>query len=272
MSRDAQETGYYDRTYELARDELYALIRREAFGEEIGQFSWLTADEYRRFFAWVGIDESSSVVEIASGSGGPALFMAQETGCRATGADIHQAGVDAANARAHELGLSARVRFVCADARERLPFEDETFDALTCIDSFNHMYERDGVLAEWHRVLAPGARLLFTDPITVTGPLRREEMITRSGSMGEFVFTPPGVVEKLLDEAGFVEVRVEDCTQNMDEVAARWHAVRERYRAELDEHEGPDANASFQHFLRVVSTLAHERRLSRPAYVAHRSG
>jgi hypothetical protein len=33
--------------------ELYAQIRREAFGEDIGQNSWLTADELDRFLEWL---------------------------------------------------------------------------------------------------------------------------------------------------------------------------------------------------------------------------
>ena len=70
---DEQETGYYDRTYERAADELYATIRREAFGEELGPFSWLTADEYRHLFTLLGIDASSEVLEVAGGSGGPAV-------------------------------------------------------------------------------------------------------------------------------------------------------------------------------------------------------
>lgn len=267
-SHETQDTTHYDRTYEHAADELYATIRREAFGEEIGQFSWLTADEYRRFFALLRIDTSSEVLEVASGSGGPAIFMAQETGCRVTGLDIHQTGVDAANTRAKELGLAGRARFVCSDAREPLPFADASFDALTCIDSFNHLYERERVLGEWHRVLRPGARMLFTDPIIVTGMIRREEMIVRSGSMGEFVFTAPGVDDQFVRDAGFVDVRVEDVTENMSSVASRRRAARARHRDDLDRIEGSEENASFQHFLDVVATLARERRLSRLAYVA----
>ena len=269
MPRDRDhDTAYYDRTYEAAADELYARIRLEAFGEEIGQFSWLTADEYQRFFALLGIDPSSHVLEVASGSGGPALFMAQETGCRVTGLDIHEAGVDAANAKARDLGLADRASFVCADAQQRLPFDDGLFDALTCIDSFNHLYDREHVLGEWHRVLCPGARLLLTDPITVTGMLRREEMISRSGSMGEFVFTPPGVDEQLLRNAGFVDIRVEDVTESMDRVASRWRAARATHREALDGIEGEKEDAAFQSFLDTVATLARERRLSRFAYLA----
>jgi cyclopropane fatty-acyl-phospholipid synthase-like methyltransferase len=267
-SMHERDTGYYDRSHEHATDALYAAIRSEAFGEDIGQFSWITADEYRGFFRWLRIEPSMHVVEIACGSGGPALFMAQETGCHVTGLDIHQAGVDSANAQAEALGLPARARFVCADTRESLPFDDAVFDALTCIDSFNHLYEREQVLHEWNRVLRADARMLFTDPITVTGLIRREEMIARSGSMGEFVFTPPGIDEQLLRAAGFVDIRVEDVTRNMSDVASRWRDARAFHKKELDEAEGVEENEAFQHFLDVVDTLARERRLSRLVYVA----
>ena len=263
-------TEHYDSEYRRTADELYTEIRREAFGEEIGQYSWLTADEYRTFFGWLGIDESSHVLEIASGSGGPAIFMAEETGCRVTGADIHEAGVAAALTRAAERGLADRSSFVCTDAREPLPFETGSFDALTCIDSINHLYERERVFAEWHRVLRPGARMLFTDPIVVTGRLRREEMSTRSDSMGEFVFTAPDVDEQLVREAGFVDVRTEDVTQNMEDVPARWRSAREQHQDELVEAEGAEEYAAFQHYLAVVGSLARERRLSRIAVVATR--
>ena len=210
------------------------------------------------------------MLEVASGSGGPALFMASETGCRVTGVDLHDAGVLAANAAASEQGLSDRARFVRGDAREPLPFDDGSFDAVVCIDSINHMYERSRVLADWHRVLRRGGRLLFTDPITVTGMIRREEMVARSGSMGEFVFTAPGLDEALLEGAGFEEIRVEDVTSNMAAVAAAWRKARARHAADLDRIEGAEANARFQEFLSVVERLASERRLSRFAYFARR--
>jgi hypothetical protein len=88
--------------------------------------------------------------------------------------------------------------------------------------------------------------------------------------MGELVFTPDGIDEQLVRDAGFVDVRVEDVTANMWEVPERWRAARERHRAQLDDLEGPEANAAFQHFLEVVETLARERRLSRMAIVATR--
>lgn len=266
----AADSEFYDTTYAGFADQLNATIRSEAFGEEIGQNSWLTADEQRRFSAWLELGASSDVLEVASGSGGPALFMVRETGCRVTGIDLHDRGVAAANEAAADQGLSDRARFVRVDAREPLPFDDGTFDALLCIDSINHMYERARVLGEWHRVLRSGGRLLFTDPITLTGMIRREEMVVRSGSMGEFVFTPPGVDEALLKAAGFGDIRAEDVTPNMAAVAAAWRRARSGHVADLDQIEGAGANARFQEFLGVVERLASERRLSRVAYLARK--
>jgi SAM-dependent methyltransferase len=269
-SADGADTRFYDTTYGRFADRLYADIRREAFGEDIGQSSWLTADELHTFSTWLGVGVATSLLEVASGSGGPALFTAATTGCRVTGVDIHEAGVTAANDAARERGLARRARFICADARRRLPFGDSSFDAITCVDSINHLYDRADVLREWHRLLRAGGRILFTDPITVTGLLRRDEMIVRSGAMGEFVFTSPGLDEQLIREAGFADVRVEDVSDNPARVAAAWHAARERRAAELDEIEGAEQNASTQRFLSTVAALARERRLSRFAYLARR--
>lgn len=264
------DTGLYDTTYGRFADELYASIRREAFGEDIGQTSWLTADEQRAFCDWLGLDPSTELLEVASGSGGPALFTVAETRCRVTGVDMHEAGVGAANEAARDRGLAERARFVCADARGRLPFDDGSFDAVICVDSINHLYERAGVLCEWHRLVRRGGRILFTDPITVTGLLRREEMIVRGGGMGEFVFTPAGLDERLIGDAGFADIRVEDMSENPARVASAWHEARERRAAELDQVEGAEQNASTQRFLWTVALLARERRLSRFAYIARR--
>jgi SAM-dependent methyltransferase len=269
-SEHGDDTRFYDTTYGRFADTLYAEIRRGAFGEDIGQSSWLTADELRMFCAWLGVGASTILLDVASGSGGPALFTAATTGCQVTGADFHEAGVAAANNAAGEQGLAERARFICADARGRLPFDDGSFDAVICVDSINHLYERADVLREWHRLVRRGGRILFTDPITVTGLLRREEMIVRSGAMGEFVFTPPGLDERLIREAGFAEIRVEDVSENPARVAAAWHAARQRRAAELDAVEGAEQNASTQRFLSTVATLARERRLSRFAYIARR--
>ncbi|MCU1249508.1 MAG: Resolvase domain protein [Edaphobacter sp.] len=62
-----------------------------------------------------------------------------------------------------------------------LPFSGASFDAITCIDAINHFSDRPRVIAEWARLLKVGGRLLFTEPITLTGPLAEHEASMISG-------------------------------------------------------------------------------------------
>ena len=267
---EPRDTGFYDRTFVRSEDELNAAIRAEVFGEDIGQFSWTTADEHRRFQAELGLGPDSRVLEVATGSGGPALFLVRSTGCRLVGIDVHQGGIDAASAAARDAGLADRASFLLHDAQEPLPFADASFDAVICIDSMNHLFDRGAVFGEWSRVLADDGRFLFSDAVMVRGPLRREEALRRGPAMGEFLFTPVGWYEPVLAEAGFVDVRAEDVTANIVGVAERWVSARAKVEAELRAIEGDERYDEFQQFAATTALVAREGRLARYAYTGTR--
>ncbi len=267
------DTGFYDSNFGRSADEVLRLVRAQAFlGEDFGQFSWITAEEHRRMQRRLSLGEHSCVLEVASGSGGPALFLARCTGCTVVGLDVHEGGVASANAAAHAEGLDGRVSFLVHDARDPLPFGDGSFDAVVCIDSINHIFDRLPVFREWHRVLTPGGAAWYTDPVVLVGPLRREELMARSPSMGEFVFTPNGHDELLLLQAGFARVTVDDLTAEIAGVAHRWHSAREDLAGDLERIEGHDGFAAFQGFLSTVGQLASEGRLGRYAMTATKEG
>ncbi len=260
---------HYDANYEQFSSELYAAIRREAFGEDIGQNSWLTADEHDLFIGWMAPREGSRVLDIACGSGRTTLRIAERTGCTVHGVDTHAAAIAEARSAAEQSGLHTRATFEQVDAAKPLPFSDASFDALVCIDAINHLPNRMAVLRDWGRVVKPGAALVFTDPIVVTGPLTNEEMTIRS-SIGFFLFVPPGLDERLLAEAGFAVTDVVDRTENMAVTAGRRMKAREKYAADLRRIEGDETFDGQQRFLEVACRLATERRLSRFAFRAIR--
>lgn len=260
---------HYDANYDRFSSDLYAAIRRDAFGEDIGQNSWLTADEHDLFIEWLSLTPHARLLDVACGSGHPTLRIARRTGCTIVGVDVHDAAIAEGRAAAEHAGMAERASFERLDAAAGLPFADRSFDALICIDAINHLPNRQAVLSEWHRVLAPGGVLAFTDPIVVTGPLTAEEIAIRS-SIGFFLFVPPRSDERLLDEAGFDVTAAIDRTDNMAVIARRRHDARERYEAELRRIEGNDTFDGQQRFLDVASRLAEERRLSRIAYRAVR--
>jgi SAM-dependent methyltransferase len=266
-----ERTDLFDSTYSHFTEQVLAAVRAEAFGEDIGQNSWTTVDEYDRFCAWLALAPDARVLEVASGSGGPARYLAERVRCHVTGIDANAHGVATARRTTSERGLAERVRFEVADATARLPFEDDAFDALVCIDSMNHFPDRLSVLREWRRVLRPGRRAVFTDPVVITGPVTNDELAQRS-SIGLFLFVPPGVNERLIEQAGLRLVQHEDVTANAALVSGRWRDARHAHAQALLEIEGAERFEAFQAFFAAVQRLTSERRLSRIAYVVEKPG
>jgi SAM-dependent methyltransferase len=186
-----------------------------------------------------------------------------------TGIDANESGVATAAEMAERSDVAGRVRFQVADATARLPFDDNSFNALLCIDSMNHFPDRLSVFREWCRVLHPGRRALFTDPVVITGPVTNDELALRS-SIGLFLFVPPGVNERFIEEAGLKLVRKEDVTANAALVSGRWHQARARHREELLKIEGEERFEGLQRFFEAVHVLTKERRLSRVAYMVEK--
>jgi SAM-dependent methyltransferase len=260
---------YYDANYSNFQTQLYEQIRREAFGEDIGQNSWLTAAEQDRFIEWLRLSQQSVLLEVACGSGGPTLRIAKKTGCSVVGIDIHEQAISAADSLAVQYGLKDRSEFLAVNAATRLPFPDNAFHAISCIDAINHLPDRNAVIAEWSRILKPAGRLLFTDPITVTGPLTAEEISIRS-SIGFFLFVPPGIDERAIQAAGLRLIWKEDVTENMATLAERRLAARDSRSSSLREVEGDETFEGQQLFYEVAAKIARERRLSRFVYVAEK--
>lgn len=263
--------SYYDANYGNFQIEIYEQVRRDAFGEDIGQNSWLTAGEHDRFIEWLKLSTGNTVLDVACGAGGPALRTAKLTGCSITGVDIHEDAIATANALAADRGLAHVAEFRVVDAARPLPFPDGSFDAITCIDAINHFHDRRQVMADWSRLLKSGGRLLFTDPIVVTGALTNAEIVMRS-SAGFYLFVPPGYDETLLAQYGFKVSASENVTRNMAEIAGRRRAAREKHREVLREIEGSQAYEQQQEFLRISSLLADEGRLSRFVFVGEKMG
>jgi SAM-dependent methyltransferase len=265
------KVDHYKATYSTLGEEVYADVRARTFGEDYGQNGWQTSDELDLFVSWMQLDESKGLLDVACGSGGPTLRIARLTGCGACGVDVHNQAVETARAQAAGAKLSGRVRFQLADANKPLPLADESFDALICIDAVNHLPDRASAFCDWARVLRVGARVVVTNALVLTGQVSGEELAIRASfGLFPFYYVPLGFDDALLEKAGLRVVERHDRTENIAQVAARWHSARDLRSDDLRRIEGEVPFENLQAFLQLSSQLASERRLSRLAYFAER--
>src|ERR1043166_1884076 len=117
-------------SYSSFTQQVLAAIRQETFGEDIGKNSWTTIEEYDRFIEWLRIRSEDHLLEVASGSGGPARHVANQVKCRVTGIDQNEGAVATATQAAQG---SALLNFKVVDANSTLPYDENSFDGILCI-------------------------------------------------------------------------------------------------------------------------------------------
>jgi len=116
MSENAPEVDPYGSQYSNFATELYADIRDATYDEDIGQNGWLTATEQDLLIKWLALEPAARLLDVACGSGGPTLRIAEVPGCRVEGVDIHADAIRTAQQTAAERGLGARATFHQTDA------------------------------------------------------------------------------------------------------------------------------------------------------------
>ncbi len=104
----------------------------------------------------------SLVLDVASGKGTSAFFLAEKFGCRVVGVDLSEENVQQANADALAKGLSETVKFQLGDA-ESLPLASDAFDAILCECAFCTFPSKSVAAAEFYRVLKIGGRVGISD-------------------------------------------------------------------------------------------------------------
>jgi cyclopropane fatty-acyl-phospholipid synthase-like methyltransferase len=259
--------GGYESLYEAFESSVMRQVRSEAYGQDFGQHSWVTAHELESVISFLRLSSASRLLDIGCGPGGPLTHIAESVRCRCVGTDISEAAIKVARTRAKAAGLDQLLSLQVADSNEPMPFDDASFDAVISIDVVLHLRERSQVFSEVARLLAPGGRFWFTDAGVVAGVVSNEEIALRS-THGFTQFVPPGFNENALEQEGFIVTAVVDRTSNMLDVASGRLAARLNHRVELERVEGSEYFEQQRRYLETTVSLARRRALARFSYEA----
>ena len=141
------------------------------------------------------------VLDAGGGLGGPARTLAVEFGCEVTVLDLTESYVQAGELLTARLGLSDRVAHQMGSALE-LPFPDHAFDVVWTQNSGMNIEDKARLYAGFHRVLKPGGRLTFQEPMA--GPVQPPIfpiMWARDASTN--FLRPPEEMRAMIERAGF---------------------------------------------------------------------
>ena len=162
------------------------------------------------------INESTHVLDLCCGLGGPARYLAYHHGCRVTGVDMNTDRLAGAVRLTERTKLQDRVLFHHANALQT-GLADETFDVIVSQEAFCHIPNKKTLITECVRLLKPGGRIVYTDI------LARSNMTNeiRSRLETEMVFSELSTLEQychLLEEKGCQVIEVEDLSDNWAEI------------------------------------------------------
>ncbi len=167
------------------------------------------------------ISPGTVVLDLAAGSGDPAVTIAERLRGRVIALDSSRAGLLLASTHVRRLGLELKLNFVQADAHA-IPLLPSCVDRVTCRCGIMFFGDTELVMSEVMRVLKPGGRLAFLAWSSLEQPffdatvgvilrlVEGAQMPPQALQM--FRFASPGSLEGVLRTAGFCNVREEALT------------------------------------------------------------
>jgi SAM-dependent methyltransferase len=179
----------------------------------------------------VRLTAGQSVLDLASGSGEMLCTWARDHGIRGTGVDISTVFTETAAARAAELGVADRVRFVHDDASGYVA--DEPVDVAACIGATWIGDGVPGTIDLLERSLRPGGLMLIGEPYWRIDPPDQATVEGCHADAKDDFTSLPGLVGQFGDLGwDLVEMVLADQDSWDRYHAAQWFTLR-RF---LDEH------------------------------------
>src|SRR5258708_28373637 len=143
--RDEPASPSYDEFYKAFDPPLMQRLRHEAYGKDIGQHSWATADELEQDTSRLNLTPASRLLDLGCGPGGLLTFIVAKVCCRGFGLDSSAAAIASGRARAAAMNVEKLLTLQQADLNDPLPSPNSAFDAVLSVVVILHLPNRESV-------------------------------------------------------------------------------------------------------------------------------
>ena len=174
------------------------------------QFHYYGIDAVRAGAGIIGLGRDSRVLDVGSGLGGPARYLAHTVGCHVTALELQEDLHALASTLTRRCGLDSRVTHVRGNALTH-PLPAGGFDAAVSWLALHHIPSRPRLASRLAAAIRPGGRIYIED-LVVRAPFSpRDAADVRRVLYGE---TMTGVDEYTADlaKAGFQDIETTDMT------------------------------------------------------------
>jgi len=200
----------------------------------------------------LGLRPGQTLLDIGSGLGGPARYIADTTGVRVTALEL-QPDLDAvARDLTARCGLSSLVTHVCGNILDGTPHGP--FDGIISMLCMLHIPDKARLFAACRAALKPGGAMYIEDFARARAltPAEEESLAVKVQSVG---LSTPAEYRGHLQQAGFAEINVIDVTEEWRHFSAsRVKTARDGRAAQVALH-GPDVVAGLEDFYTAVDAL-----------------
>lgn len=207
------------------------------------------------------------VLDVCSGMGGPARWLAFRRGCRVTGLDFTASRVEGARRLSRRVGLDHLVAFVRADATA-MPLPAGRYDALIAQEAWLHIPDKAALVSECARVLKAGAPIAFTD-IVVRTALDPATAARLAAEMHASNIASPQTYAELLEKNGCTLVRQDDLSGEWQRILVdrleMYRSLRDTTVAKFGEARFFEYDRAYSHYVGcfVAGALGGVRMLAR---------
>jgi len=209
-----------------------------------------------RIIAHAALSSDDHVLDVCSGLGGPARYIATQRGCRVTGLDLTASRVEGARKLSELTGLDHLVDFVHGNALA-MPFAAGRFSALVSQEAFAHIPNKAKLVQSCAQQLRPGGRMVFTDILWRQKPTPEDEAALFQGMRFSEVASVDGY-QRLFAAEGLRCIDVLDLSDAWTQILIERHAMYRSLKAQTIQNLGIDHferyDRAYDHFVNLFST------------------